>query len=120
MNENTDVQAAEEESDATTWRRDLGFEEQELYGSKRCGVQWTPWMGDWFSSWSPRNSNSNAEGQWDHWVDLALRILSDPLTKIVRPGSYIEPADADVRGFYDEAGRGLTDDELMARFRRGA
>ncbi len=37
---------------------------------KRCGMQWTPWMGDWFTSYSPRNGNNNAEGSWDHWIDL--------------------------------------------------
>ena len=34
------------------------FEEIPAIGAaRRCGVQWTPWMGDWFTSWSPRNSN---------------------------------------------------------------
>lgn len=42
-------------------------------------------MGDFFTSWSPRNSNNLAEGPWDQWVDLALMILNDPMTDIVRP-----------------------------------
>lgn len=112
-----DVAAENDKTEAEAWVRGLGFDEQPLYGSKRCGIQWDPWMGDWFTSWSPRNSNSNAEGQWDHWVDLALRILSDPLTKIVRPESFIDPADADVKDFYSETNRNLTDEELMQRFR---
>lgn len=85
--------------------------------AKRCGVQHTPWMGDWFTSWSPRNDNNNAEGTWDHWVDLALHILSDPLTKIVRPDRYVTPEESGVMGFYDESLRTLTAEELAARFR---
>ncbi|NKU06949.1 hypothetical protein GS872_02025 [Rhodococcus hoagii] len=61
-----------------------------LSSGKRCGVQWTPWMDDWFTSWSPRNGNNHAEGPWDHWVDLALRILADPMTKLVRPEVFDE------------------------------
>lgn len=55
---------------------------------KRCGVQYCPWMGDWFTSWSPRNSNSNAEGQWAHWVNLAAFILSHKATEAVCPSLY--------------------------------
>lgn len=90
-----------------------------VQSGKRCGVQWTPWMGDWFTSWSPRNGNNNAEGPWDHWVDLAVRILRDPLTAKVRPEAHkaaqlLEPAD-----FYSETNRDLTDDELQDRFAGG-
>lgn len=84
--------------------------------AKRCGVQWTPWMGDWFTSWSPRNGNNNAEGTWDHWVDLALKVLKDPLTALVRPEAHAAVADLPVMDFYDESQRGLTDAELAARF----
>lgn len=82
---------------------------------KRCGVQWAPWMDDWFTSWSPRNSNNHAEGPWDHWVDLALRILADPMTKLVRP----EVFDEEYRGLdhYSESSRPLTADELADRFK---
>ena len=91
------------------------YEEEDVATSgKRCGVQWAPWMGDWFSSSSPRNGNNNAEGPWDHWVDLALKILSDPLTKIVRPDAFMDsPTTFD---FYSEANRTLTSEELIARF----
>jgi hypothetical protein len=87
-----------------------------IQAGKRCGVQWTPWMGDWFTSWSPRNGSSNAEGPWAHWVDLAIRILRDPMTKAVRPDAHqaaqgLEPGD-----FYDGADRYLSDDELAERF----
>lgn len=102
------------------WRSSLGYEEQEVFDAgKRCGVQWTPWMGDWFNSWSPRNSNSNAEGPWDHFVDLAIGILRDPMTRIVRPGAHQVVIEANLEpvGFYSESNRRLTDDELMARFR---
>lgn len=91
------------------------FEEEPVHAAgKRCGVQWAPGMGDWFTSWSPRNDDNNAEGFWDHWVDLALAILRDPLTEIVRPEVYWP--DTPIRDFYDEAGRYLTKDELNARF----
>ena len=85
-------------------------------GGKRAGVQWTPWMGDWFTSWSPRNSNSNAEGPWDHWVDLALAILRDPLTAKVRPEAHAAVIEVEPIGFYDESARSLTYAELEERF----
>lgn len=56
--------------------------------TKRCGIQRWEGMGDWFSSWSPRNGNNNSEGSWHHWVNLANYILSHPATKIVAPESY--------------------------------
>ena len=62
------------------------FEEVVFAASgKRCGLQWAPWMGDWFVSWSPRNSNSNAEGPWAHWAHLAAAILAHPFTEKVAP-----------------------------------
>lgn len=101
---------------AAEWRQGLGFEEHEFMGAaKRCGVQWAPWMGDWFTSWSPRNGNSNAEGTWEHWVTLAQQILNDPLTAVVRPEVYQAVPVPPNR--YDESERYLTDDELEARFR---
>lgn len=111
----------DETPEAGKWRRSLAYDEQILAApGKRCGLVWDPWMGDWFTSYSPRNGNSNAEGYWDHWVDLALMILRDELTGIVRPSVYEtaleclpEPLD-----LYDGANRSLTDGELMKRFRR--
>lgn len=89
-----------------------------LSSAKRCGVQWAPWMGDWFTSWSPRNSNSNAEGTWDHWVDLAIGILQDSMTELVRPEAHaIAVAQLKRFDFYDESNRELTEAELNARFR---
>lgn len=96
--------------------RDTFEEVPALSSAKRCGVQWTPWMGDWFTSWSPRNGNNNAEGTWDHWVDLALKILQDPLTEIVRPEAHAAVVGIQTQGFYDESHRDLTDDELNERF----
>lgn len=93
------------------------FEEIPLiHAGKRCGVQWTPWMDDWFTSWSPRNSNSNAEGPWDQWVDLAIEILKDPLTAIVRPEAHALVQQLQACGFYTEANRNLTEAELIERF----
>lgn len=103
--------SAEERIDA------LGYEEIAVHGSgKRCGVQWTPWMGDFFTSYSPRNDNSHAEGPWDHWVDLALHILCDPMTAVVRPEAHAAVAGVEPVGFYTETGRGLTYEELELRF----
>ncbi|MGW6790022.1 hypothetical protein [Streptomyces chartreusis] len=96
--------------------RDEWTEVPALSSGKRCGVQWTPWMGDFFTSWSPRNSNNNAEGPWDHWVDLALKILSDPMTAIVRPDAHRAVQDLTPCDFYDEARRELTEAELNERF----
>ncbi len=87
-----------------------------ISAGKRCGVRWAPWMGDGFTSWSPRNGNDNAEGPWDHWVDLAIAVLKDPLTGLVRPEVHAiaqglpEPLD-----LYSGAARELTDDEIRAR-----
>jgi hypothetical protein len=87
-----------------------------VHAGKRCAIGWAPWMGDWFVSHSPRNGNSNAEGRWDHWVDLAIGILKDPLTAIVRPDAHAAADPLATHGFYDEAKRGLTEDELNKRF----
>ena len=59
-----------------------------INGAKRLGVQWCPWMGDWFTSWSPRNGNSNAEGTWQEWANLAALILKHPFTERVSPQLY--------------------------------
>lgn len=55
---------------------------------KRCGLTHDPDLGDWFMSWSPKNGNSNAEGPWHHWANLAAMILSDPRTQAVAPDLY--------------------------------
>lgn len=99
--------------------RDEYEEVRALSGGKRCGVQWTPWMGDWFTSWSPRNSNNHAEGPWDHWVDLAIEILRDPMTRIVRPEAHDAVSGVAPKGFYDETARDLSDAELEERFKDG-
>lgn len=88
-----------------------------IQAGKRCGVQWAPWMGDWFTSWSPRNWNNNAEGPWDHWVDLAVKILRDPMTALVRPDAHEAAKALEPRDFYTETGRELSGEELAARFK---
>lgn len=85
-------------------------------GGKRLSMDWAEHMGDWFVSFSPRNSNSNAEGPWDHWVDLALSILQHPATAIVRPEAHAAVQRVETKGFYDETARDLTDDELDELF----
>src|SRR5690606_14246494 len=92
------------------------FDEKDIPGivtAKRCGLVWTPWMGDWFTSWSPRNDNTNAEGPWDHWVSLALSILQHPMTEVVRPEVHAAVQGVKNREFYSEADRRLSDEELV-------
>lgn len=91
-----------------------------IEGAKRVNVVWTPWMGDWFVSNSPRNGNSNAEGPWDHWVSLALSILQHPATEIVRPEVHAAVQGVANTRFYDEVGRTLTDEDLERLFGGGS
>jgi len=91
------------------------YEEKYIEGiasAKRCTIVWTPWMGDWFVSNSPRNGNSNAEGTWDHWVSLALSILQHPMTEVVRPGAHAAVQGVENANLYSESQRELTDAEL--------
>ena len=95
------------------------YEEQRIRGingSKRASIVWTPWMGDWFVSHSPRNGNERAEGTWDHWVQVALSILQHPATEIVRPEAHEAVAGVPNTDFYDESARDLTDEEVEALF----
>ena len=89
----------------------------EIPAAKRIAVRWAFWMGDWFVSHSPRNGNSNAEGPWDHWVYLAVAILQHPATAITRPDAHAAAQGLEVRDYYDEVDRGLTDAELARLFR---
>jgi len=115
MNPDEILEASPADDNDREWARRLGYEEQAAIGAaKRCGVQWTPWMGDWFTSWSPRNGNNHAEGTWEHWVTLAQYILNDPLTAIVRPDVFEGVPAPEHR--YDESERMLTDAELRTRF----
>ncbi|MEV7814272.1 hypothetical protein AB0P05_26635 [Streptomyces flaveolus] len=90
-------------------------EELFIEGGKRLGVRRSD-LGDWFVSHSPRNGNSFAEGPWDHWVDLAIKILQDPLTQMVRPEAHFTVKDLPIGDFYSETLHDLTDDELKRRF----
>lgn len=87
---------------------------------RRLGVQWTPWMGDWFTSWSPRNGNNHAEGTWEEWVDLAVRILQDPMTALVRQDAHEAVAGVGQRDFAEYepqyTSHDLTEDELRDFF----
>jgi hypothetical protein len=93
------------------------FEEiQAVPGGKRLALDWTPWMGDWFVSSSPRNGNNNAEGPWDQWVDLAIGILSDSLTERVRPEAHAAVQGLAVLNLYDGARIHVLDEDLNQRF----
>ena len=87
-----------------------------IASSKRASIEWTPWMGDWFVSHSPRNGNNNAEGTWDHWVQVALSILQHPATEIVRPEAHAAVKGLTNTDFYDESDRRLTDEEVERLF----
>lgn len=54
-------------------------------GGKRAGVEHHSVDSDWFVSVSPRNNTSNAEGPWQHWVNLAVEILRHEFTKKLFP-----------------------------------
>lgn len=82
-----------------------------LKGGKRLGIRWTPWMGDWFVSWSPRNDNEHAEGQWFQWAHLAAAILSHPMTRAVAPDLYRD--DLPVRrDLYTDADKEMAEQEI--------
>jgi hypothetical protein len=83
--------------------------------AKRCGLQHAPWMGDWFTSWSPRNDNNNAEGSWHHWANLAAYILSHPATQIVAPELYRADLKPDETMY--SGGNQLTDEQITSLFR---
>ncbi|MDN5964359.1 hypothetical protein [Acidipropionibacterium jensenii] len=87
-----------------------------IKSAKRLDVIWTPWMGDWFVSHSPRNGNSNAEGPWDQWVNLAISILQHPATEVTRPEAHEAVKDLALKDYYDETDRPLTDDDLSVLF----
>lgn len=87
-----------------------------LAGAKRCTIAWTPWMGDWFVSRSPRNGNSNAEGSWEHWTELALSILQHPATALVRPDVHAAVQGVEVHSRYSETERPLSDEEIERLF----
>lgn len=77
-----------------------------IASAKRLGIQRSGWIiGDWFVSHSPRNGNSNAEGAWAHWVQLALSILQHPATAEQRPDVHAAVAGLENTDFYDEGPR---------------
>lgn len=89
-------------------------------GGKRLDIVWTPWMGDWFTSWSPRNSNEHGEGPWAHWISLALKVLQHPLTERLWPELHAAVADFDNPDLYSETEPigDLTDEEIGAALGR--
>lgn len=118
MREEMGKQESDPEKAAEEWADSFGCYQGRAMGDggKRLGMEWTPWMGDWFTSYSPRNSNSHGEGFWDHWINLALSVLSDPLTEIVRPEVYDAALKDKILNLYDGANRSLTYLELRERF----
>lgn len=90
--------------------------DETIEGGKRLAVRRGDFGRDWFVSHSPRNDSHYGEGPWEHWVDLAVRILQDPLTAITRPDAHELSKQLDVKDYYSDADRYLTDEELVARF----
>jgi hypothetical protein len=62
-----------------------------IEAGRRLGVRRSVSLSDWYTSWSPRNDNSNAEGPWSEWVELAREILAHPLTATLGPVSGRQP-----------------------------
>lgn len=83
---------------------------------KRCGLAWAPDNGNWFTSYCPRNDNTHAAGEWDHWVILALEILQDPMTAKVYPAAHAAVAGVESLDVYDGANVHLTHEDLAERF----
>ena len=73
----------------------------ELGAGKRLAIEESEWLDDWFMSASPRNGNSNAEGQWCQWVHLARLILASDRTAEQMPGFHLPYPDAP--HLYDES-----------------
>ena len=82
--------------------------------AKRCGIRRPGWMGDWFTSWSPRNDNMNAEGTWAHWCNLAAFILSHPATEKAAPHLFQPELKFDPKMY--ASGPVLTEDEIEQFF----
>lgn len=59
-----------------------------IEAGRRLGVRTSESFGDWFVSHSPRNDNSYAEGPWEAWIELAVRILLAPGTQSLRSDLY--------------------------------
>lgn len=87
-----------------------------IQAGTQLAVDRSRWVGDWFMSSAPRNGNSHAEGPWDQWVDLALKILQHPATGVTRPDAHAAVAALPVHDFYSECSRRLTEDEIAALF----
>ncbi len=69
-----------------------------IKAGKRLAITQEGWDG-WWVSYSPRNINNYAEGQWCQWVHLARKILADEKTKTQMPTHYRE---YDAPHLYDE------------------
>lgn len=86
--------------------------------AKRCGISRSGWMGDWFTSYSPRNGNNNAEGLWCHWVELALSILQHPATAELRPEVHAAVRGLEQIDYYSE-GPHFSDEDVARLFQSG-
>lgn len=72
-----------------------------ISAGKRLAIEESEWWPDWWCSYSPRNSNGNAEGQWCQWVHLARLILADERTAEQMPEHHRPYPDAP--HLYDES-----------------
>jgi hypothetical protein len=69
-----------------------------LKAGKRLAIAETS-LDNWYGSYSPRNNNDCAEGQWCQWVHLARQILADDRTKKFMPDFHVAYDDPHL---YDE------------------
>ncbi len=56
---------------------EFGDGEFAIQTGRRLGMVKSDYTDDWYISWSPRNSNNNAEGVWSEWVELANAIIAE-------------------------------------------
>lgn len=84
-----------------------------IKGGKRLGIAHSDSLEDWFTSFSPRNDNCNAEGQWGQWAHMAAQILAHPLTRIAAPELY-RPELPWRHDLYDETPNEVTKEQIVA------
>jgi hypothetical protein len=95
-----------------------------IEASATIGLRWAAWAGDTFAAWNPSQGNDSwyrpAQGAWEHWIEFALAILQDDLTRVIRP-QIAEVVQRAGEAFertrpYKDVSRQLTIEELWARF----
>jgi hypothetical protein len=47
-----------------------------ISSGRRLAIRKSDSLDDWYVSYSPRNDNDCAEGNWKEWVELAHKIIA--------------------------------------------